>query len=55
MSDIELMKGFFVEKSRDGRPDWIKACFDVDLEGAIAPTLGVVSATKDSTGTDVPF
>ena len=96
MSDIEFMDGFFVEKPRDSRPDWIKATVDVDLESAIAflekkkldgeqkiqfevreskggkfyaainhwkpnsgagtaPTLSVVSAPKDSTGTDVPF
>ena len=55
MSDIEFMEGFFVEKPRDGKPDWIKAIIDIDHEGAIALTLGVVSAAKDITGTDVPF
>ena len=55
MGDIEFKEGFFVEKPCDGKPDWIKAIVDIDLEGAIAPTLGVVSAAKDSTGTDVPF
>ena len=90
------MDGFFAEKPRDNKPEWIKAIVDVDLESAIAflekkksdgeqkiqfevreskggkfyaaidhwtpesgadstPTLSVVSAPKDSTGTDVPF
>ena len=36
MSDIEFMEGFFAEKPREGKPDWIKAIVDVDLESAIA-------------------
>ena len=36
MSNIEFMNGFFAEKPRDGRPDWIKATVDVDLDQAIA-------------------
>ena len=36
MSDIEFMEGFFAEKPRDSKPDWIKAIVDVDLESAIA-------------------
>ena len=36
MSDLEFMGGFFAEKPRDGRPDWVKATIDVDLDSAIA-------------------
>lgn len=36
MSDIEFMEGFFAAKPREGKPDWIKATVDVDLDSAIA-------------------
>lgn len=36
MSDLEFMNGFFVEKPRQGRPDFIKAIVDVNLDNAIA-------------------
>ena len=36
MNNIEFMEGFFAAKPRKGKPDWIKATVDVDLDSAIA-------------------